>query len=570
MSGKVNHKDLDDRFLQCPICLERFVKPKILPCFHSFCESCLASDAARRKKPKCPLCRKFFMIPRGGVQVLADNHLLNNILDLVKRSENKYSGKMCESCCKYPIASYCVECGQAFCVACTRSHGKIRVTRNHKLMSMDEYEIMVSSESPFLKPIICPSHEGNQLKLYCQTCQIPICLECSVYEHSKPDHVHVELEEAAIVTKSKVDGLKTSLHQEIGKIDKTVTILAEMIKELDEASENAEQQIGDQFNNIRTQLEEQERNLHEELEKEFESRTETLKRKIEKLKSLKINYDSCKKYAEDLLKQSNEVGLLCLEKQLDERVKQFPDYDIETIPVPICLRFEKSKSFEKKLVKDKVGKLVTVDSIKKKEKSIMKKPTFEKVATIGSKGDEDGQFNYPDGVALSPTGLLVVADTGNGRIQIMQLDGRYIKKFDIPEMEEEIVPMAIEVLSKDELMVSDFANKTVIVCDTNGRVKMVLWDEDHLQRPCGILHSEKKGMFYVSDVSLNIIQTFSRYGTFRGTMATEGDKDGEVSRPCFLARNSKGHIIAADNQNHRIQIYDSDGKFLRKFGNHGE
>ncbi|XP_077985157.1 tripartite motif-containing protein 2-like [Glandiceps talaboti] len=537
VSGRVMHKELDDRFLQCPICLERYHTPKILPCFHSFCETCLISDAERRKRPKCPLCRKVFVIPKAGIHGMADNHLLNNLLELVKRSESKYNGKMCESCTKYPVSSYCIECGQAFCSGCTDSHGKIRVTRNHKLIPMEEYEVMISDDSPFMKPVICPSHDGNQLKLYCRSCEIPICLECSVYEHSKPEHEHMELDEAATMTRLKVDNLKASLQEELSKIDRTMTVLTEMTKELEEANENAGQQMRDHFSKIKTNIEQQEQELQEELENEYESRMKILKVKLEKLKKLRGNYDGCRNFAEDLLKQSNEVGILCLEKQLNDRMQNCPIEDIESIPVLVGLKFEKSRSVEKKIIKDKLGKVKTGDKKVRKEIQVIS-PKFEKVATFGTKGEEDGQFHYPDGVAVLPDDNLIVADTGNGRLQILDQDGDFVKKFVIPEMEEDIVPMAIEVISKDEVVVSDFANKTVIVCDLDGHVKMIFWDEDNLQRPCGVSHSEKKGIFYISDVSSSSIKAFSRYGTFRKTVATEGNDNGEVSRPSSFRQSS--------------------------------
>ncbi|XP_070551886.1 tripartite motif-containing protein 2-like [Ptychodera flava] len=255
---------------------------------------------------------------------------------------------MCESCSKYPVASYCIECGQSFCTGCTDSHGKIRVTRNHKLVTMEEFEIMHSDESPFMKPVICPSHEGNQLKLYCRTCEIPICLECSVYEHSKPDHDHEEIDEAAALTRSKVEDLKSSLQREISTIDRTMTLLTEMTKELEEANENAGHDMGDHFTKIRLQIDQQEQELQEELEREYGSRMKTLKAKLEKLKKLRGNYDGCRSFAEDLLKQSNEVGILCLEKQLDERVKKFPEEDIEHIPVLVALKFEKARVWRRR------------------------------------------------------------------------------------------------------------------------------------------------------------------------------------------------------------------------------
>ena len=45
----------------CPICLERFIQPKYLPCLHTVCHDCLAvyiKSSADRNKFQCPVCRQ--------------------------------------------------------------------------------------------------------------------------------------------------------------------------------------------------------------------------------------------------------------------------------------------------------------------------------------------------------------------------------------------------------------------------------------------------------------------------------------------------------------------------------
>ena len=46
---------------QCAVCYEELIEPKLLPCGHIFCYSCLIQCASIKKL--CPLCRKNFQIP---------------------------------------------------------------------------------------------------------------------------------------------------------------------------------------------------------------------------------------------------------------------------------------------------------------------------------------------------------------------------------------------------------------------------------------------------------------------------------------------------------------------------
>ena len=53
----------------CGICLEKCKQPKLLKCFHAFCEQCL-QPLERAGKFRCPKCRKTRSLPEGGVQGL--------------------------------------------------------------------------------------------------------------------------------------------------------------------------------------------------------------------------------------------------------------------------------------------------------------------------------------------------------------------------------------------------------------------------------------------------------------------------------------------------------------------
>ena len=56
--------------LTCAICLEKYRRPKLLPCFHTFCQSCLQTVAGPAPSFPCPACRATVLLPLGGVASL--------------------------------------------------------------------------------------------------------------------------------------------------------------------------------------------------------------------------------------------------------------------------------------------------------------------------------------------------------------------------------------------------------------------------------------------------------------------------------------------------------------------
>lgn len=74
--------------LMCTICLELFRSPRLLPCHHTFCLSCLHDLAARHNNTcfPCPSCRNHAAVPPGGVGQFQVNFYLEDDLAEVQNS----------------------------------------------------------------------------------------------------------------------------------------------------------------------------------------------------------------------------------------------------------------------------------------------------------------------------------------------------------------------------------------------------------------------------------------------------------------------------------------------------
>ena len=69
------------KLLECSICLEQMVVPKILPCGHTFCLDCLCKIEPEEKKIKCPECRKEHDLPIEGAKGFSNNYKLATLID---------------------------------------------------------------------------------------------------------------------------------------------------------------------------------------------------------------------------------------------------------------------------------------------------------------------------------------------------------------------------------------------------------------------------------------------------------------------------------------------------------
>ena len=121
------------------------------------------------------------------------------------------------------------------------------------------------------------------------------------------------------------------------------------------------------------------------------------------------------------------------------------------------------------------------------------------------------------------------------------------------------------------LWVTDNVNHTVLKLSPEGKVLLTLGvrdrrgeDERHFNRPTDVAFAAN-GDVYVSDGYGNSrVVKFDKNGKFLLAWGKKGVGDGEFNLPHAVRVDSKGHVYVGDRENNRIQVFDADGKFIRK------
>jgi DNA-binding beta-propeller fold protein YncE len=168
------------------------------------------------------------------------------------------------------------------------------------------------------------------------------------------------------------------------------------------------------------------------------------------------------------------------------------------------------------------------------------------VDEFGGSGNGDGEFDLPSGLVLNTdTNYLYIADTGNNRIQIIDVDGNCDSNDD-------------EYLANDVCFVDEFGGSG------NG--------EGEFDLPSGLALNIDNDILYVADTDNNLIQIIDVDGNCSGSneladnicfvdeFGEVGDDDGEFKSPSGLALDEANDLLyIADTDNERIQIIDVDG-----------
>ncbi|HVU35120.1 MAG TPA: hypothetical protein VHE61_16925 [Opitutaceae bacterium] len=161
--------------------------------------------------------------------------------------------------------------------------------------------------------------------------------------------------------------------------------------------------------------------------------------------------------------------------------------------------------------------------------------TGTRVAAWGQTGNGMVEFNSPYGIAVDPTSHdLYVAERGNDRIQRITNTGQFVMAW--------------------------------------GGMGTA---PGQLEAPIGVA-ADAAGNVYVVDHDNNRVQKFHVQQTATGwttqvvtTWGGPGSGPGQFNAPYGITLDSAGHLWVADGQNHRLQVFDTAGNFIKSVGTFG-
>jgi len=173
-----------------------------------------------------------------------------------------------------------------------------------------------------------------------------------------------------------------------------------------------------------------------------------------------------------------------------------------------------------------------------------------------------GQFDSPTAIAVDFNGNVLVADTGNGRIEKFSPTGSFLNsigQFDAPN--------GIAIDHWGNIYVAEIGSKHRVQKLAPDGAFIAEWKgpEPGFYGPRRITIGPDESI-YVVDSGHNRIVKFSPDGQVLTSWGNEGSADGQfkgLSSVAVDAINNK--LYVADPLNRRIQVFDSNGKFLTKW-----
>ena len=187
-------------------------------------------------------------------------------------------------------------------------------------------------------------------------------------------------------------------------------------------------------------------------------------------------------------------------------------------------------------------------------------------------GASECTLDDPCGVGVDGLGRLVVADTGQHRVLCFRPDGSLAYSLGSDEPAKLCYPVSVAAYPGGGLAVADVGTHRVQIFDAAGGLTASLGGEGSskgfLCGPRGVA-VDAEGDVYVSDTGNHRVQRFRLDGSVVLIFGSEGSGPGQLLKPFGVALGRRGAVVVADSGNNRVQIFSSSGSVLACFGSRG-
>ncbi|XP_036316603.1 probable E3 ubiquitin-protein ligase MID2 isoform X6 [Pipistrellus kuhlii] len=332
--------------LTCPICLELFEDPLLLPCAHSLCFSCahriLVSSCSSGESIEpitafqCPTCRYVISLNHRGLDGLKRNVTLQNIIDRFQKasvsgpnspsesrrertyrpsttmSSERIACQFCEQDPPRDAVKTCITCEVSYCDRCLRAtHPNKKPFTSHRLVE--------PVPDTHLRGITCLDHENEKVNMYCVSDDQLICALCKLVGRHR-DHQVASLNDRFEKLKQTLEMNLTNLVKRNSELENQMAKLIQICQQVEVNTAMHEAKLMEECDELIEIIQQRKQMIAVKIK-------ETKVMKLRKLAQQVANCRQCLErstvlinQAEHILKENDQARFLQSAKNIAERV----------------------------------------------------------------------------------------------------------------------------------------------------------------------------------------------------------------------------------------------------------
>ncbi|XP_014274463.1 E3 ubiquitin-protein ligase TRIM71 [Halyomorpha halys] len=523
---------------------------------------------------------------------------------------------LCLNCDEVAKAtSRCKDCNEFLCNNCVRAHIRVKLTKDHCIIPLDEPRLSPSSSAyssssnvtSHSSPtsllngncnMICDLHLTDIVKMYCDTCSLVFCQECNSAEHRSHNYAYIQ--EAIDCAHTSSLKLLADAKMNAQSAKECLDISQRMLETVNFRSQSVAKEIRIIMRHFQTAIEERERELLSKVERIRLMKYKAIQQQIEGFRTLFSCFTQSSKALSDALDGGAPLDLLQMRDSISAELKRLrsiranmphvddyicvvpPDtsfmYAIRSMAdvtttgfTPGAIGEEMLRNCGKPLLANR--NISFLDNLAYIINSMPSFTTQEKPSNEVSRFSAWPVETYSPKQAPNP-----VIKPPRLRYNFVGNRCRNYSKIKEPvliiggegELDGQLCrPWGVCCTAEGNIVVADRSNNRIQIFKPDGSFLHKFGshgsEPGYFDRPAGVA-VDHHGRIIVTDKDNHRIQVFTQEGRFLFTFGEKGSKNSQFNYPWDLAVNSQGKILVSDTRNHRIQYFENDGTFISKYG----
>jgi DNA-binding beta-propeller fold protein YncE len=183
----------------------------------------------------------------------------------------------------------------------------------------------------------------------------------------------------------------------------------------------------------------------------------------------------------------------------------------------------------------------------------------------------DIEYGVVSHVAVDSGDNVYVFQRGDPPVVVFDADGAFLRAWGTGQIAD---PHGIYITPDDLVVLVDRDGHRVMGFDAFGRLRFTLGERERPRWQAPFNHPADvavapTGDIYVADGYANsAVHRFSPDGELKQSWGRPGYGAGELTTPHAIWVDREGHVLVADRENNRIQVFTADGEYLDSWGDH--
>ena len=403
----------------------------------------------------------------------------------------------------------------------------MRDKKEHRVLAVKEFQDK-DYEDVLKRPVFCSKerHQKEELKYYCKECETALCQTCVTLNHGGHDLrlIEEEAENKTLEIKSILQSQREGLDAKLNVIAQLDEDCAKLIQQSEIARRDVQRFADGLIKTIQAKM----KNIITAVENQTKKSLESLKAKRSAIQQQINATESSLEEADKLLKRSTTAEVVQLEKSLQTIFHGLN----QTEPVVYDPSSLKTFGF--------VQNQKMLDVVNEEDIGFLKEPSQTKASESLAEGE-----GLKEGIVARKVQFNLITKSAERK-----------------QWYDERDRVTVEIKDEQE---RECVTQVKIDDNKNGIYKITYFP---------IVQGTFKLLVKVNGEHIScspftvILRPFQAKPVL--SFGNKGSGDGMFNIPYGVAMSDRGEIAVIDGWNHRVQVFDSNGTFLRSFGHKGE